>query len=138
MFKLIKQVFIALLSFSRSLSNNCVSLSIEPCIARPTFIDLSPIKLNYYSFMISLDKFNRSCDDTDDLATKTRVPNETKDINVKVVNMIARRNAANIMVKHILCSCKLNLIVQNAIQIENGVMINANASVKTIKRAKRL
>ena len=47
-------------------------LSIEPCIARPTFIDLSPIKLNYYSFMISLDKFNRSCDDIDDLATKIR------------------------------------------------------------------
>ena len=29
-------------------------------------------------------------------------------------------------------------MVQNAIQIENGIMINTNASVKTIERAKRL
>ena len=49
MFRLIKQVFIVLLSFSRSLATKRVSLSSnEPCMARPTFTDLNPIQLNYY------------------------------------------------------------------------------------------
>ena len=56
MFRLIKQVFIALLSFSGSLTTKCVSLNNEPCMIRPTLIDLNPVELNYYPFLISLDK----------------------------------------------------------------------------------
>ena len=69
MFSLIKQVFIVLLSFSSSLARaanvsdqtKCVSLNDEPCIIRPSFIDLNPVTLNYYSFMISLNKCSGSC-----------------------------------------------------------------------------
>ena len=57
MFWLIKQLFIVLLSFSRSLGTKSVSLNIEPSMTRPT-IDLNPIGLNYYPLMISLDKSN--------------------------------------------------------------------------------
>ena len=39
-------------------------------MARPALIDLNPIELNCYSFMISLDKCNGSCNATDDLSTK--------------------------------------------------------------------
>ena len=46
----------ALLSFSVSLATKYMSLSNEPCMVRPTDIDLNPIDLNYYRFMISLDK----------------------------------------------------------------------------------
>ena len=31
-------------------------------MTRSTNIDLNPVDLNYYPFMISLDKCNRSCD----------------------------------------------------------------------------
>ena len=34
---------------------------------RPTPIDLNPIELSYYTLMISLDKFNGSCNAVDDL-----------------------------------------------------------------------
>ena len=34
---------IALLSFSESLATKCVSLNNEPCMARPTLIDLNPV-----------------------------------------------------------------------------------------------
>ena len=61
MFSLIKQVFIVLLSFIESLPTKCVSLKNEPCIGRPTLIDLNPIKSKYYPFMIVLDKFNGNC-----------------------------------------------------------------------------
>ena len=60
MFSLIKQVFIALLSFSSSLATKFVSLNDETCVLRPTLIDLSPVVVKYYPFMISSDKCNGS------------------------------------------------------------------------------
>ena len=60
------------------------SLNKEPCLIRPTIINLNPIELNYYLFMISLDKCNGSCNVVDNLSTKMCVPSEIKDLNVKV------------------------------------------------------
>ena len=37
---------------------------------RTTFIDLNPVDITYYSFMISLDKFNRTCNVVHSLSTK--------------------------------------------------------------------
>ena len=55
---------------------------------RPTLIDLNAIELNYFPFMISLDKCQGSCNAVDDLSTKISVPSETNDVNLKVFNMI--------------------------------------------------
>ena len=55
-FIIIKQVFVVLLSFSESLETKYVSLNKEANMIRPLLIDLNPIKLNYYPFMIRLDK----------------------------------------------------------------------------------
>ena len=54
-------------------------------MVRPTLIDLNPVELKYYPFMISLDKFAGSCHV---LSPKICLPKETKDINVKAFNMI--------------------------------------------------
>ena len=53
---LIEQVFIALLSFSKSLATKCVSLNNEPSKNWPTLIDLNPVEFRYWPFMISLHK----------------------------------------------------------------------------------
>ena len=71
-----------------------------------TVIDLNPVELNYYPFMISLDKCSRSCNVVDDLSTKICVPSKTKYVHVKVVNMITRINKAKTKMKHISCDCK--------------------------------
>ena len=55
MFGFIRQAFIRLLSFSESFATKCVSLNNGPCMIKPTLVDLNFVKLNYYSFMISLD-----------------------------------------------------------------------------------
>ena len=81
----------------------CVSLNDKPCMVRSTLIDLNPIKLKYYPFMISLDKCNGSCNV---FSPKICAPKETNDINVKVFNMIANKNEAKAMTKHISCYCK--------------------------------
>ena len=72
-------------------------------MVRPTLIDLNPVELKYYPFMISLDKCNGSCIV---LSPKICVPKKTKDINVKVFSMITNKNEAKTMTKHISCGCK--------------------------------
>ena len=62
-------MLIVLLEFRSSLERaakvsdrtKCPSLNDETCMLRPTLIDLNTIELEYYPFMISLDKCNRSC-----------------------------------------------------------------------------
>ena len=64
MFSLIKQVLIVFLGFSSFLARvakfriKCLSLNDETCMVRSTLIYLNPVELEYYSFMISLDKCN--------------------------------------------------------------------------------
>ena len=79
--------------FCGSLATKFVSLNNEPCMIRPTLIDLNPVELNYYPFMIVLDKFSKSCSSFDDLSTKICIPSKTKDINIKLFNMIANQSS---------------------------------------------
>ena len=65
-------------------------------MVRPTIIDLNPVELKYYPFMISLDKCTRSCNV---LSPKICTPKETKDINVEVFNIITNKNEAQAMTK---------------------------------------
>ena len=136
-----KQAFIVLLSFSKSLASvakvsdrtKCVPLNVEPRMVRPTLIDLNPVELKYYPFMISLDKCSGSYND---LSSKVCVPKKkTKYINVKVFNMITNKNetkSKNIF--HV--NVNVNSIVQHVIQIKNGVIKRANMNAKIIVRAK--
>ena len=77
-----------LLSFSESLATKWVSLNNESCMIRPTFVVLNLFELNYYPFKINLNKCSGSCNSVDDLSTTTCLPNKTKEINIKVFNMI--------------------------------------------------
>ena len=58
MLRLVKQMFIRLLIFSAPLATKCMSLNNEPCITRPTFIDVDLLKFSYYPFLINSDKCN--------------------------------------------------------------------------------
>ena len=94
------------MSSNGSLASKCVSLNNEPCMFWSTVIDLNLVQLNYYPFIISLDKFSRSCNVVDDLSAKICVPSEKKYVHVKAVNMITRINEAKTLMKHISCDCK--------------------------------
>ena len=75
-------------------------------MVRPTLIDLNPVELKYYPFMISLDKCTGSCNV---FSPKICVPKGTKDINVKVFNKIANKNEGKTMTKGISCYCKFKI-----------------------------
>ena len=48
-------MFIVLLNFSESLTITYLSFNHEPCMIRPTLIDLNLIEFKYYPFIISSD-----------------------------------------------------------------------------------
>ena len=54
-------MFIALLSFGRSLTTKFKSRDNQPCLAKPTLIDLNHDELRYYPFMVSLDRRDGRC-----------------------------------------------------------------------------
>ena len=78
---------------------------------RPTLIELNPVELHSYSFMISLDKCNGSCNVADDVSTKISTPSETEDLNYKVFNIITRICEAKTLIKHIDVTVNTNSIV---------------------------
>ena len=78
MFSLIKQVFIALLSFSRSSATKYVSLNNAYSMIRPFLMDLNAVEFKCYPFMINLDKCSESCNFVDDLSTKIAFPGKQK------------------------------------------------------------
>ena len=138
MFRLIKQLFYVLLSFSSSLAHDrtkYLTLNDELCMVRPTLINLNPVEPKYYSFMISLDKCNASCNV---LSPKICAPKKTKDISVKVFNMITDKNEAKTITKHISCDCKckFNSTPCNSNQKWNHKTCHVN--VKIIVHAKRI
>ena len=42
-------------------------ISDKPCLIRVTLLDLNHVVLNYYQFMINLDKCNENCNVLNDL-----------------------------------------------------------------------
>ena len=72
--------------------------------------------------MISLDKYSKSCNSVDDLCKKICVPSKTKDVNVKVFNMITNRNEDKTLEKQISCDfkCKFNSTTCNSNQKLNN------------------
>ena len=138
MFKLIKQAFIVLLSFSNSFAANCPSLNNGPYMVRPALIDLTPGELKYYPYMDSLDKYSGNYNFDNDFSTKKYMfQAKQKKINVKASNKI-RINEAKVFIKHNHVIVDINSIVQHLIQIKSEIPKLVNVSVEIIILAKRL
>ena len=88
---------------------------------------MNPVEIQYYPFMISLNKCTGSCSV---LSPKICVPNETKDINVKAFNMITNKDEAKTITKHISCDCKCKFNSEHVIQNKNGIIKHVNVNVK--------
>ena len=54
-------MFIAFISFSKSLARKYLLLNDEPCMVRPTLVDMNPNDLKYYLLIISLNKCTGKC-----------------------------------------------------------------------------
>ena len=81
-------IILLLLWLRRSLATKCLSKNRPLCMARSAFIDLNPDERHYYSFTISMDKCNGSCNTVKDIFRSICVCNKIEDMNLKVFNMI--------------------------------------------------
>ena len=65
-------------------------------------------------------------------------PKKTKDINVKVFNMITNKNAAKTMEKHISRDCKCKFNSTTCDSNKNRIIKHVNENVKIIVHAKKI
>ena len=73
-----------------------------------------------------------------DLSDKVCFPNKMKDINLSMFNMITGINESKTFTKYIPCTCKCKLVKENVIQINGGITINVDVSVKNIIYARKI
>ena len=97
---------------------------------RPTLIDLNPDELHNHPFMISLDRYNGSCNTFDGLHDRICVMSKTRVIDLKVFLMRTLKNTLESYLKE---NIYIYIIVNNLIYNKNVIAININAIVKVIK-----
>ena len=103
-------------------------------MVRPTLIDLIDIKP--VELMISLNKCTGSCNV---LSPKECVPKETKQINVRLFNIITETKMKLKWLQNIFhLIVAANSIVQYVIQIINGIIKHISVNMKIIARAKKI
>ena len=144
MLRSIKKMFIRLLTdlLSRFNHTKYLLLSIQKCMIQPTLNNLHPSKysqeFHYYPFAVKLDRCVGSCNTLNDLSNKVCVPNKTEDLNLSVFNMITGINESKKLTKHISCEFKRNFDEQKVIQINGGITINNDVSVKRTMYVKNI
>ena len=75
--------------------------------------------------MVNLDRCNGNCNTLDDatamiydVSDKWYLPNETRDVNVKVFNTMAVINESKSLVRHISWDCKCSFMVKNVMSMQ--------------------
>ena len=89
-----------------------VSLDNRLCQARPALVNTKFDETIYYQFTVSVNKCGRICNIIDHPYARVCVPNEVKNMNAKVFNLITEVNEARFLVQHesFECKCRSNEI----------------------------
>ena len=114
MFGLIKKAFISAMTFfSFSVLNvnslECISMNNQECKIRSEIINVNTNEPTFYPYGIKINKCKGSCNTTNDPYTKVCVPDNIKNANVKVFNLISRTNETRYIKWHKTCKCRCRL-----------------------------
>ena len=111
-FGTIKNIFIELLASIVNALNHtkCVSFSNQKCEIQPTLANVYPNEysqeFHYYPFWVKFDRYVGRCNTLNDLSNKVCIPNETKHLNLSILNMITGINKSKTLTKYVSCECK--------------------------------
>ena len=127
-----KCFFTAITFFSSSVltvnSLECVSMNNQECKIRPEIINLNSNEPLFYPYSINMNKCKGSCNTINDpYAKKICVPDNIKNANVKVFNLMSRANEARHIKWHKTCKCKCRL---DSSVCNNGMKAKANVNLK--------
>ena len=88
--------------------------------------------------MVKFNKCVGSCNTLNDLSNKVCVPNKTEDLDLSVFNIITGINESKTLTKNISCECKCKFDGKNVIQINGGITINVDVTVKNVIYLKKI
>ena len=114
MFRFIKKCFFTAITFINSnLSNvnslKCVSVNNQECKIGTEMINLNNNEPILYPYSIKINRYKGSCNAINDPYAKICVPDQIKDTNVKVFNLMSRTNETRHTKWHKTCRCKCRL-----------------------------
>ena len=96
MFVFIKKIFCIGSLFLPSLVSttplNCISIKNQEYKVRPEIVDINSNNPIFYPFSIEINKWSGSCNNINNPYAKNCVPNDVKELNVKVFNLMSRTN----------------------------------------------
>ena len=122
MFGFIKQIFISALMYFSNLSSvnslECISMKNQEGIVRPEIVDINSNNPIFYPFSIKVNKCNSNCNNINDPYARICVPDITKNLNVKVFNLMTLTNETRHIKWHESCKCicRLDQIICNSKQ----------------------
>ena len=114
MFGFIKKCFFTPMTFFNfNLPNvhslKCVSMNNQECKIRLEIISLNTNELMFYPYSIKINKCKGSCNTINDPYAKIHVPDNIKNTNVKVFNLMSRTNETRHIEWRKTCKCKCRL-----------------------------
>ena len=93
-FRLIKKAFFLGSTILSNFTNelDCISMKNQECKVRPEIININSNNPMFYPFSIKVNKCNGNCNNINDPFAKVCVPDNVKNSNVKVFNLMSRTN----------------------------------------------
>ena len=105
--------FTAMTFFNLNLSNGyslkCVSMNNQECKIRPKIINLTTNEPIFYPYSIKINNCRDSCNTINDPYAKICVPDNIKNTNVKVFNLMSRTNETRHIKRYKTCKYKCRL-----------------------------
>ena len=114
MFGLIKRTFVSAVTFfSFNVFNvnslECVSMNNQECKIRPEIININTNEPVFYPYSIKINKCKGSCNTINNPYAKIYVPDQIKNTNVKVFNLMSRTDETRHINRHKTCKCRCKL-----------------------------
>ena len=110
-----------------SSSLNCISMINRKCKTKPQVVNINSHNPILYPFSIKISKCSGNCNNVNDPDAKICVPNVTKNLNVKVFNLMSRTSETKFIEWHEKCKCECRL---DAIVCTNKQRWNKNKRIK--------
>ena len=70
----------------------CVLMNNQECKVSPEIININNNEPSFYPYRVKINKFSGNCNNINDPYTKLFVPGVSKNMNVKVFNIMSRIN----------------------------------------------
>ena len=98
--------------------SSCISLKNQECKVRPKIADINSNNPIFYPLSIKINKCSGNYNNINDPYAKICVPDNVKNLNVRVFNLMSRTNKTRHIKWHETCKCicRLNKIICNSKQ----------------------